>query len=93
MVRKTVLSQADARRLLRHMAEDPPNSLAKASLERGREALEKMAVSYKRVPPMTPSAWKRLESIARERNDLNIYPTLLEAGLESMKATKTSKTD
>lgn len=37
---KSVLSQTDSQRLLRHMAEDPPNTQAKASLERGRRILK-----------------------------------------------------
>lgn len=36
---KVVLTGADASRLIRHINEDKPNPLAKASLERGRELL------------------------------------------------------
>jgi len=77
----SVLSQKDAKRLLRHMNEDPPNPLAKISLERGREVMKKFAISFKGVPAMTPAGWKRVESKARERNDSKPRPVLIETEL------------
>lgn len=38
------LSKKGARRLLQHMAEDPPNPLAQASLERGRTVLRSLCM-------------------------------------------------
>lgn len=44
------LSGKDAERFQRHMTEDKPNPAAKASLARGREMLQRMAVTIQPTP-------------------------------------------
>jgi len=56
-----MLSAKDAQRLLRHMAEDPPNPLAKASLKRGRYLIK----SHHRLPTMTNVGLREVRIAAR----------------------------
>lgn len=88
---KTKLSKENSQRLLRHMEEDPPNPLAKSSLERGRDVVahinhgKTFKIRTANVPAVSPEAWEKLETLARNPNGREKYPELIESDEESRK--------